>query len=1183
MQCPGCNYDNPAENRFCEQCGTHLERCIACGAPLRPTSRFCGACGAATDGLSSHSSPPPAGTSQPEGPAARRARTGASPYTPRHLVEKILNAPSALQGERRQVTVLFADLAGFTTLAASRDPEEVHAIIDRCFEAMTREVHRYEGTVNQYTGDGIMALFGAPIAHEDSASRAVHAALAIQAGMKVLSREVQAGHGVALDLRVGLNTGQVVVGRIGDDLRMDYTAVGDTTNLAARMQQSARPGAVVIAEATHAATQGQFETVGLGELSVKGRAAVQAYEVVRALGHRARLELAAERGLTPLVGRLRELAMLRDLFDHARTGHGQVVLIAGEAGIGKSRLLHEFRSGLEGAGIEFSWLENRCISYGQSTALGPLLEQLRRTFAIGDRDDAAAIGVKIEQGVEQMGLHRAEVPVLRYLLSLDPGDPAVGVMDAPTRRARIFEAMRALTAAAASQRPLVLVFEDLHWVDKATEEYLKWLLDAVAGLPILLVATHRLDYTSPLGSRSFLSTLPLRNLDTDEALRVAGLVLGSVDLPDELKRVVLDKADGVPLFVEELTHTLVNLGAVERAGSALRMTRSFDKIAVPDTIQGIIMARIDRLGDDGKRVVQHASVIGRQFVQRLLVRVAPVERVEPLLRELKALEIIHEQTQSPEPAYIFRHALIQDVVYNSLLRERRRELHRDVGLAIEELYPDRVAERLEELAHHFANAEAWDKAFGYLVRSGDRAKDAYASQAALDFYKRALEAAANMSPPPPPARIIAVYQRRGVAWRISSGYAQAIAEFEHMLELARAAGDTLAEGEALVELALAHYLTASSEHIPAATTCANAALGIAEQTGDERILARSLCYLGLIDQVDGKLHEGDSKFSRSLEISERRGYQDMVSQNLAWLSLHANWRGEFDAAVPLCRRSREAATVIHDGFHEMMALSNLAFPLVGMGDYAGAGLVMDEAVRLARERDNKFMVARVLNTRGWMCQELGDFRSSSDFNQEALQAAPGNPNAEISTLINVAYDRLHGGDRSAALELLEQTLERVDKHAFGAHRWRWTIHLSQYIGETLLACGNPDDALRMADRALERATQTGSLKYVGKARALRGAVALQQGAAPEAARELSEAAAIAGRIDYVPLVWQAGHLLLRAQLHGDQREEAIGTAKLVDSAISRLAAAAPLPSQRHTFLEWTRVNAAMEDVARLLG
>jgi class 3 adenylate cyclase len=435
VQCRACNFDNPADNHFCEQCGARLQmHCSECGAVLRATALFCGACGTPVAVSATPANQPPPQPVQRD--TAEGARARGTPYTPRHLAEKVLHARTALQGERRQVTVLFADLADFTTFAAGRDPEEVHGIMDRCFEAMTAEVHRFEGTVNQYTGDGVMALFGAPIAHEDSASRAVHAALGIQARMEALNRSLQAEHGISLGLRIGLNTGPVVVGRIGDDLRMDYTAVGDTTNLAARMQQGARPGAVVITQATHAATRGLFETVELGELSVKGRAPTRAHEVVRALGHRARLELAAERGLTPLVGRTRELATLHDLFDQARAGRGQVVLIAGEAGIGKSRLLLEFRQGLERAGIGFDWLESRCISYGQSMALGPLIDQLRRRFGIGDLDDAAMIGTKVDKGAQLLNLSAAHLPILRYMLSLDPGDPSVAVMDAPTRRAR---------------------------------------------------------------------------------------------------------------------------------------------------------------------------------------------------------------------------------------------------------------------------------------------------------------------------------------------------------------------------------------------------------------------------------------------------------------------------------------------------------------------------------------------------------------------------------------------------------------------------------------------------------------------------------------------------------------------------------------------------------------------------
>jgi tetratricopeptide (TPR) repeat protein len=859
-----------------------------------------------------------------------------------------------------------------------------------------------------------------------------------------------------------------------------------------------------------------------------------------------------------------------------------VVLVAGEAGIGKSRLLYEFRQSLEAAGTDAQWLENRCISYGQSVAFGPLIEQVRQSFDIGDRDAAHEIVDRIQQGLERMGLRSTHAPFLRFLLSLDPGDASVAVMDAPARRARIFDALRALTLAAAGARPLVLVFEDLHWVDGATEEFLKWLLDSLASVPVLLIITHRVGYAPPLGARSFVTSVALRNLGNEEALAVARRVLGTDQLPEALERIVLEKADGVPLFVEELTHTLVDLGVLERSADGFRMLKPLESVSVPDTIQGIIMARIDRLGEDGKRVVQHASVIGRQFMQRLLEQVATVSRMEAVLAELKAVEIIYEQTQSPEPVYIFKHALIQDVAYNSLLRERRRELHAEVGRAIEALYADRVGERLEELAHHFANAEAWDKAFDYLVRSGDRAKDAYASHAALDFYARALDAAARMSPPPAPSRLIPVYHRRGQVWRVSSDNLQAIAEFQRMLELARSTGDTLAEGTALVELALVHWLTFSSEHVAAVTQNAKAALEIAQRTGDQRILARALCYLGLVDQIEGDLQEADRKLGKSLEISEARGYHDMVSQNLTWLGLQANWRGAFEAAVPLCQRSKEAASLIHDGLQEMMALSNLAFPLIAMGQYASAEAVLDDATRLARERDNRFILGRVLNTRGWMCQELGDFRAALERDEEAVQVARGNPNAEISALINVAYDRLNLGDSSAALELLQQTLERVEKQAFGAHRWRWSIHLFHYVAETLLARGDHAGALSHAERALSQARATSSLKYVGKSLAVRGVITLQQGAPAQALCDLQEAVEVAQRLEYAPLAWQAGQLLLRAQSDTGDLEAAARTARLVEDAIQRIAGAAPQPGQRRSYLEWSRVHAAREEAARVL-
>jgi class 3 adenylate cyclase len=539
-------------------------------------------------------------------------------YTPKHLAEKILTSRSALEGERKQVTVLFADVAGFTTLAEQLDPEVVHDIINRCFAHITAEVHRFEGTINQYTGDGVMALFGAPIAHEDSPRRAVHAALGIQRAIPDVAQALQAERGLTLQMRIGINTGLVVVGKIGDDLRMDYTAVGDTTNLAARLQQMAQPGGVVISAATHQHVAGFFEMRDLGEMPVKGRAPVHAFEVLRPRHRRTRFDVAVERGLTPLVGRERELATLRERFRDVKAGRGQVVGIAGEAGLGKSRLVLEFRRALAQAGEAVTWLEAHCISFGQASPFLPLIELLRDNFQIDEFDGEPEIIAKVEQGMRRMGELEASIPAIRSLLSVDPGDAAFTALEGTVHRRHLFAALRALALRGAQRRPLVLVIEDLHWIDTSSEEFLNTMLDAVAGVPLLLLVTYRIGYTPPFGSRSFYSTLTLQSFSEAETLAMAGQVLGTAQFPVELRTALMAKAEGVPLFIEEVTKTLLDLGVLQRDNGSYRLVKSLGEVQVPDTIQDIIMARLDRLGEDGKRTVQMASVIGRQFLVRLL-------------------------------------------------------------------------------------------------------------------------------------------------------------------------------------------------------------------------------------------------------------------------------------------------------------------------------------------------------------------------------------------------------------------------------------------------------------------------------------------------------------------------------------------------------------------------------------
>ncbi len=1194
MRCPGCQTENPAENRFCDQCGAALEsRCSRCGAALRSGARFCGGCGArvgaAPASTAAGETPDGAGATPPRAPGPGPPRGLPPPpdtYTPKHLAEKILKSRSALEGERRQVTVLFADLAGFTALAEGLDPEDVHTIMDRCFATITAEIHRFEGTINQYTGDGVMALFGAPIAHEDSPRRAVHAALGVQRALHDLGRQLAAERGVELRMRIGLNTGPVVVGRIGDDLRMDYTAVGDTTNLAARMQQLARPGSVVVSEATHKLVAGYFETLDLGELAVKGHAPVRAWEVLRARGRRARFDVAAERGLTPLVGRTREVATLLELFREAKAGHGQVVYVVGEAGIGKSRLTLEFRRALAEAGEEMTWLEGRCISFGQNIPFLPIVDQLRENFRIEEFDGEPEIIAKVEHAMRRMGQLEAHIPFVRSLLAVDPGDPSVAALDAQARRRKAFEAVRALAGRGAVLRPIVFVVEDLHWIDGTSEEYLGQLMDSIAGLPIMLVLTFRVGYAPPFGTRSYQTTLTLRSLSEPEMLSMAARVLGTHAFPEELKTALMEKAEGVPLFVEEVTKTLLDLGLLRREEDGrLRVAKTLTAVSVPDTIQGIIMARLDRLGEDGKRTVQLASVIGRQFLVRLLERIAGLTgELEGLLGELKALEIVYEQGLLPEPAYIFKHAVIQDVAYNSLLKERRKELHRAVGHAIEELFGDRLADHVEELAHHFSQGEEWAKAFEYLVRAGDKAKYAYANQAALDHYARALTAAERLGAALPGPRVLEVHQRRSEVYLVLARFLESVAESEKMLTLARRIGDRTAEGHALVDMSFAYFGTFRSEYAAEARRCGEAALAIAREIGDARLLAKSLTRLGGLDQSDGNLAQGDQKFDESLRISEAGGFQDSVVENRMYLGAHANWRGELRHSVELSRAAATAAAEIHNGFVELYAMAFQCLSEIGFGDYASAQSTIGEALVKAKDRGNSFIEGRLTNSLGWLHQELGDFRAAMELDRESADIGQRikNPNVEISALINVAFDHYQLGDGPHALAQLEEIAVRVEKFAFGAHRWRWSIHVATFLADVLLFLGEPAAALGQVEKAIVQARATGSKKYIGRSHALLGQIALAERAPLKAVTELGEALRIAREIEHPTLTWQVAHSLARAEAAIGHTEAASAAARLARETIEAVAARAPAPALRQSFLGWPRVTAALEDIAPFL-
>jgi class 3 adenylate cyclase/tetratricopeptide (TPR) repeat protein len=885
MQCPRCQAVNRSGAQFCRQCGGRLEAvCPACGARIEPDSQFCDACGVS---LTARAKPAVFVAPRFESPGS---------YTPKHLAEKILTSRSALEGERKQVTVLFVDVSGFTSISERLDPEDVHRLMTRAFELMLEEVHRYEGTVNQFLGDGIMALFGAPIAHEDHAVRACHAALGIHKALAVYQQQLGDEARISFEVRQGLNTGLVVVGSIGKDLRMDYTAVGDTTNVAARMQQAADRGRIVVAEATHRLVGDYFHTRPLGPLTLKGKTdPVHAWELISPRSARTRLDVETERGLTPFVGRDRELRVLTECFDKVTHGQGQVVFIVGEPGIGKSRLLLEFQRQL---GERATWVEGRSMSFGRSIAFHPLIDLLRRTFRIEESDQDTTIIDKIERGVLRLGADlRSTLPYLRHLLAVDPGDSTVQAMEPQFRRAEVFEAVRRLLLRAAEVWPQVVVYEDVHWMDQATEEYVGLFADIIATSRVLMILTYRPGYVPPFGDRSYYTRLAVTALSTDASAEMTRGMLAAERLPDALQTLVARKAEGNPFFVEEVVKSLQELGVIRLEAGSYVLTRMLDDVVVPDTIQDVIMARIDRLAEAPKKTLQLASVIGREFTRRLLERISDIRgQTEQFLRELKGIELIYEKSLFPELAYMFKHALTHDVAYNSLLVQRRKELHHLIAMAVEELYADRLADQYEVLAHHFSKAEDWPRALDYLVKAADKAARSFATREALALSQQALEVAAYLGETVPVTTLMAIHQARADIFMVTSNFVHAHEEGQRVLALSRQAGDQVTTAMTLGGMALASLFGSVFDR---ALDHAREAISLAQAADVRPALARAHLATGWVHAVHGRLENADHEYARARDASQ--GGSDPFHQALVIgvTGELKNFRGEFIEASAL--------------------------------------------------------------------------------------------------------------------------------------------------------------------------------------------------------------------------------------------------------------------------------------------
>jgi len=893
---------------------------------------------------------PPTAAVTPATVQARPPDVEPRAYTPAHLAEKIVTARPALAGERKQVTVLFADLKDSTELIRGLDPEAAQQLLDPALHHMMDAVHRFEGTVNQVLGDGIMALFGAPIAHEDHALRACYAALAMQATMRAYTEAVRRTWGLELRMRVGLNSGEVVVRAIGNDLHMDYSAVGETTHLAARMEQLAMPGSSRLTAATLRLVEGLVQITALGPVPVKGlEEPVEVFELVGASNLRRLLQAAAARGLTPFVGRQPELEALHQALTRAQTGQGQVVALVGEAGVGKSRLVYECVHSHRTQ--DWLVLESASVSYGKATPYFPVIDLLKRCCHV-DGDDARTIRAKVMGQVLTLDETLQDtLPALLSLLEVLPDDSPFRTLDPPQRRQHTLQALKRVLLRESQVQPLLLVFEDLHWIDAETQALLDSLVESLPTACLLLLVNYRAEYQHGWGSKTYYTQLRLDPLPPASADEFLQALLGDAPSLMPLKQLLIARTEGNPFFLEESVRTLVETGVLVGAPGAYRLAQALPTIQVPATVQAVLAARIDRLPPEEKRLLQTAAVIGTEVPLPLLQAIAevPEAALHHGLAHLQAAEFLYETRLFPKQEYTLKHALTHEVAYNSLLLARRRVLHARIVEALEALAPDRVAEQVERLAHHALRAAVWDKAVTYCQQAGARAWDRAAFHEAVAAFEQALQALAHL-PESGDTRGLAIDLRLalGDVLRILGEQRRCLALLGEAEALARTLDDRVRLGQVLA--GTARVLRITGDH-DGAIAVGEQTLALAAALGESALQEQAALYLGQAYYTIGDFGRAAELWRRNVEAADQgsdRLRTDVRIQSQTWLARTLSTLGAFAEGRRHGEEALRLATLEGRGTTPIVVYGCLGLRYLAQGDLEYAIPVLDQGLALCR-------------------------------------------------------------------------------------------------------------------------------------------------------------------------------------------------------------------------------------------
>jgi class 3 adenylate cyclase/tetratricopeptide (TPR) repeat protein len=1024
-------------------------------------------------------------------------------YTPRHLAEKILTSKAALEGERKQVTVLFADVKDSMELLADRDPEETRSLLDPILEHMMEAVHRFEGTVNQVMGDGIMALFGAPLAHEDHAIRACYAALRMQETVKRYAEGVRRSEGVLIRIRVGLNSGKVVGRSIGSDLRMDYTAVGQTTNVAARMEQMTVPGSILISADTLTLAEGYVQVKPLGPLKVKGLdLPVEVFEIVGASTVRSRLRAAAARGLTRFVGRDGEVDQLHQALERARTGHGQVVAVVGEPGVGKSRLYWEFTRSHRTHG----WLiaEGSSVSYGKPTAFLPIIDLLRAYFQIEAGDEARRIREKVTGKLDRsLG---PSLPALLWLLDVPIEDPQWQRLDPPQRRQRALEGVKRLLLMETQVQPVLVLFEDLQWIDAETQALLDGLVESLPTARLLLLVNYRPEYTHAWSSKTYYRQLSIDPLPAASAEELLVALLGNDSGLQPLKRLLIERTDGNPFFLEESVRTLVEAKDLSGERGAYHLETASHSPQIPATVQAILAARIDRLPAEDKQLLHAASAIGKEVPFTLLQAIAelPEESLRRGLAHLQAAEFLYEAQLFPDLQYTFKHALTHDVAYGSLLRSRRRSLHTRIMAAIEHLHPDRLRDYVDQLAHHAFRGEAWGKAVTYHRQAGAKAFARSANREAVGHFEQALTALTHI----PETRekleqaIDINFDLRNALYPLAE-----LGRIERCLRDAQALAGRLEDQRRLgwVSAYMCSHHWATGGHAVDVRTFARAVDAIAATLGDAPLQIVAQYYHVAACHIAGDYRETEHSGRRLMQSLEGDSAHERFGVAIfpavlcrVWLAFALGERGVFDEGDAHGHEATRVAEALDSPYSLCWAFLGLAQLQSLKGELNQAARLLERAVTQCRDWNFTLMSPMVMAPLGHVYAWSGRLEEGVSWLRQAV----------------TAYEAAGVG-------------------------WRHSISVAQ-LGEAYLLADRAEDARACADRAVTLARERGERGYEAWALRLLAEVA-SHGPRPEvetAKAHYGTSMALASELEMRPLVAHCHLGLCRLCRQTGKREQA---------------------------------------------